>query len=68
MADLKWKCTQQCYQADITSGDYIRFLGLFFIMSVPHGLFIPGKGGIPFEVKVSSAREVNVSLTVDVGG
>lgn len=37
-------------------------------MSVPHGLFIPGKGGIPFEVKVSSAREVNVSLTVDVGG
>lgn len=57
---------RQCCQVCITSVDYIMFLGLFFIMSVPHGLFIPGKGGIPLEVKASSMREVNVNFTVDV--
>lgn len=56
----------QCYQVCITSGVYIMFLGLFFITSVPHSFFIPGKGGIPFEVKVSSAHEVNVSFAMDV--
>lgn len=39
-SDLKWKCMYECSQVCITSGYYIMFLRLFFIMAVPH-CFMP---------------------------
>lgn len=63
-SDLKWKCMYQCCQVCITSGYYIMFPGLFFIMSVPQCL-------MPFESWKrwnfrNSACQINESFAVEV--